>query len=81
MVEIGPKNDVFTHFESFLFMPSYTLLYTPEDFAKWNTLLRYISVVTFIRIACVVVKLKVFCIESGWNSPSFGDFLGPYSHK
>ena len=38
MVEIGPKNDVFTHFESFLFMPSYTLLYTPEDFAKLNTL-------------------------------------------
>ena len=72
---------MFSLIVSFLFMPSYTLRYTPKDFAKWKTLLRYLSVVTFIRIAYVVVKLKVFCIESGWNSPSFGDFLGPYSHK
>ena len=31
---------------------------TSQDFAKWKTLLRYISVVSFISIATVVVKLK-----------------------
>ena len=64
MVKIVPKN-FWTHFVSFLFMPSYTLRVTPQDFATWNTLLRYISVAIFISIASVVVKLKkVFCIDS-----------------
>ena len=42
---------------------SYTLWISSQDFAKWNTLLRYISVVSFIIIAYVVVKL-IFCIDS-----------------
>ena len=43
-----------------LFMPSYTLWITPQDFAKWKTLLRYISVVSIISIAYEVVKLFEF---------------------
>ena len=35
MVEIGPKNLFFCSFEElFLFMPSYTLWVTPQDFTK-----------------------------------------------
>ena len=64
----------------FLFMPSYTLWVMAQDFAKWKTLLRYISVVSFISIAFVVVKLKVFKvfrIDSAFmKRPLFGDF-GP----
>ena len=61
MVEIRPKSWFFVHFERlFLFMPSYTLWVTSQNFAKWKTLLRYISVVNFISIAFVVVKLKIF---------------------
>ena len=48
------------HFKTFLFILSYTLWVTPQDFAKWKTLFRYISVISFFRIAFVVVKLKIF---------------------
>ena len=51
----------------FSFTPLYTLWFSPQDFAKWKTLLRYIFVVTFISITYVVVKLKffkIFCIIS-----------------
>ena len=40
--------------------PSYILWDTRQDFAKWNTLFRYISVVSCVSIAYVVVKLKSF---------------------
>ena len=60
----------------FLLKPSYTLWITPQDFAKWKTLLRYISVVSFISVAYVVVKLKIskilVLIENPWNSPFLG---------
>ena len=52
-------------------MSSCTLWVMPQDFNKWKTLLRYISVASFISIVFVVVK--VFCID--WR------FLGPYSPK
>ena len=58
----------------------YALLHTPyeftrQDFAKWNALLRYIPVVSFINMAFLVVKLKIFSIfhiEMKW--PLFGGF-------
>ena len=63
MVEIRPKNELFGSF---------------WDVAKWKTLLRYISVVSFISIVFAVVKLrflKVFCIDSASKKwPSCGDF-------
>ena len=72
----------------FLFTPSYTLWVTPQDFSKWKTLLRYISVVSFINIAYAVVELKsfkVFRINSatrfgfwGLMKPFWG-FLDSYS--
>ena len=48
MVQIGPKKLTLSHFEFFLFISSYTLWVTPQDFVKWKTFLRYISVVSFI---------------------------------
>ena len=44
--------------EFFLFTLSFTLWFTPQDFAKWKALLSYVSVVSFISIVNVVVKLK-----------------------
>ena len=81
MVKIGLKSWFFVHFESFfLFMPSYTLWVTPQDFAKWKTLLRYISIVSFISIAFVVVKLKIFKVfridSASMKWPLLGGF-GP----
>ena len=62
----------------FLFTPSDTLWVTPKDFSKWKTLLRYILVVSFIRIVYVIVKLKifkVFCIDSAsMKLPILGGF-------
>ena len=59
----------------FLFTPSYTLWDKTQDFPKWKAFLRYISVVNFISIAYVVVKLKifkVFCINlASMNWPLF----------
>ena len=43
-----------------LFMLPYILRVIPQDFAKWKTLLRYISMVSFISIAFVVEKLRIF---------------------
>ena len=58
----------------FSFTPSYILWITPQDLAKWDTLLRYISVLSFINIAHVVVKLKSFKVSCvlilhPWNGP------------
>ena len=36
--------------------------HTPYEFAKWRTLLGYIFVLSFISIAFVVVKLKLFIV-------------------
>ena len=58
--KLGQKAVFLRNLSVFLFMPSYTLWVTPQDFAKWNTLLRYIFVVRFISVAFVVVKLKIF---------------------
>ena len=44
----------------FLFKTSYTLWVTSQGFAKWETSLRYKSVLSFISIAYVVVELKIF---------------------
>ena len=71
----------------FLFMPSDTVRVTPKYFAKRKTLLRYTFMLSFIRIAYVIVKFKiffkkVFCID--WTSmklPLLGGFLGSYSPK
>ena len=66
-------------------MLSYTLWVALQNFAKWKTLLRYISVVSFISIAFVVVKLKTFkffridSVSIKW--PLLGGVLGPYSPK
>ena len=61
-LKLGQKADFLAHFRTFLFITPHTLWVTPHDFAKWNTLLRYISEVTL-----VVVKSKIFkvvCIDS-----------------
>ena len=58
--KLGQKADFLLILRVFLFMPSYTPWVTPQDFAKWKTLLRYISVISFISIAFVVVKSKIF---------------------
>ena len=64
-------------------MPSFTLWVTSQDFGKWKSLLRYISVVGFITIAFVVVLLKIFkffCIDSASMEYShLGFFWGAYS--
>ena len=44
----------------FWFTPSYTLWVTPQSSAKLNVLWRYIIVVSFISVAFVVLKLKIF---------------------
>ena len=50
----------------------------PQDVAKWKALLRYITVVSFISIAIVVVKLKLseflVLIQHLWSGP-FLDFF------
>ena len=66
MVKIRPK-PFWLILWVFLFMLSYSLWVTPQDFAKWKILLRYIPVVSVISIAFVVVKLTIFkdfCINS-----------------
>ena len=79
-LKLGQKADFLLILSVFLFMPSYTLWVTPQDFAKWKTLLSYISVVSFISIAFAVVKLeifKVFRIDSAFMKwPPLGGF-GP----
>ena len=78
--KLGQKVDFLFILRVFLFMPSYTLWVTPQDFAKWKTLLRYISVVSFISIAFVVVKLKifkVFRIDSAFMQWPFLRVFGP----
>ena len=56
----------------FLFMLSYTIWDTHQDFAKWKPLLRWISVVRFISIAYVVVKLKFFQLFAWIRYPWYG---------
>ena len=69
----------------FLFMPFFTVRVTPQDLAKWETLLRYISVVGFINIAFVDVKLKIFKLfhidSASMKWPLFVGVLGPDSPK
>ena len=57
---MGQKAEFLLILKVFTFIPSYTLWVTPQDFTNWKTLLRYISVVSFISIAFMVVKLKIF---------------------
>ena len=69
----------------FLFIPTYTLWVTSQDFTKLKTILGYISVVNFISIAFMVVKLKNFKVSLYWFSihemAILGGFLGRYSPK
>ena len=59
--KLDQKADFLAHFDRFfLFMRSYTLWVTTQRFGKWKNLLRYISVVSFINIAFVIVMLKIF---------------------
>ena len=59
--KLDQKADFLAHFgRFFLFMRSYTLWVTTQRFGKWKNLLRYISVVSFINIAFVIVMLKIF---------------------
>ena len=90
MVKIRAKNWFLGFFcEFFCLIPvtHYELCpmsYAMQDFAKWLTWLRYISVVTFIRVAFVVVKLKtkVFHTNSPFTKwPLFGVFLDSCSPK
>ena len=61
IVKTSSKSWFFSSFCEFsLCFSSYTLWVTPQHFGKWNTLLRYISVVSFISIAFVFGKLKIF---------------------
>ena len=57
MVEIGLKNDFFAHFGTFFV---YALIH-PMRFCQLKNLVKMqLYVVSFISIAYVVVKLKVF---------------------
>ena len=84
MVKIGSKISLIPTLWVFLFMSSCTFWVMPQDFSKWKTLLRYISVASFICIAFVVVILKIFkffLIDStSMKWPLLG-FLGPFSPK
>ena len=69
---------------SFLFTSYYTLWIATQDFAKWQTSLYWWNwpVVSFISIAYVVVKLKIFkvsCIDSASIKWPFFGFFDPYS--
>ena len=64
----GQTADFLAHFNSFLLLPTCNLWVMPQDFAKWKTFLRYISAVSFIRIAFVVLKLKIFLSFLYWFS-------------
>ena len=77
-LKLGQKIDFLAHFERvFVYAPWHPMSYA-QDFAKWKTVLRNIFVVSFISIAYVVVKLKifkVFCIDSAsMKWPLFGFF-------
>ena len=67
-----------------MFTPSFNLWATVQDFVKWKTLLRYIFMVIFIRMAytcgCEVNKCQGF---SFWNNidQMAHFYLGPYSTK
>ena len=52
----------------FLFMPSNTLWITSQDFAKWKTLLRYISVVKVYWYSICGSKIKNFQSFLYWFS-------------
>ena len=59
--KLGQKTDFLAQFDRvFLLMASYTLWVTRQHFDKWITLLRYISVVSYVNIAFTVVKFKIF---------------------
>ena len=61
IVKTSSKSWFFGSFWEFsLCFSSYTLWVTPQHFGKWKTLLRYISVVSFISIGFVFGKLKIF---------------------
>ena len=55
------KKLIFDSFwEVFFMLIECNLWVMPLDFANWKTLLRYISVVSFVSIAFMIGKLKVF---------------------
>ena len=62
--------------EFFLFTLSFTLWFTPQDFAKWKALLSYVSVVSFISIVNVVVKLKFQSFLDWFRSMKWSLFWG-----
>ena len=69
MVKIGPKIFL-AHFVSFFVYALLHIMSYAHDFAKREAWLRYISVIIFIIIAFVVVKLKIFgLIQHQWNGP------------
>ena len=58
--KLGQKTDFLAQFDRvFLLMASYTLWVTRQHFDKWITLLRYISVVSYVNIAFTVVKIAL----------------------
>ena len=58
-----------------LFIPSYILWSTPQDLTKWINVLRYISVISFISIGYVVVKLEKFKFHALIQHPCFFFFF------
>ena len=58
-----------------LFIPSYILWSTPQDLTKWINVLRYISVISFISIGYVVVKLEKFKFHALIQHPCFFCFF------
>ena len=77
MVKIGPKSWFFWLI-LFFFMSSFALWVTSYNFDKWKTLLRYISMASFINIVFVVVKLRIFKAfdiqSASMKWPLFGSF-------
>ena len=74
MIKIGLKNFLVHFVRFFIYVLLHLMSYPP----------RYISLVSFISIAFVVVKLKyfkVFYIDSASMKCNFWVFLGPYSPK
>ena len=82
----GAEKPIFWLFlRDFLTTPSYSLRVTPQFFAKSKVLWWYIIMVSFISLAFVVPKLKIFkCFHGNCSSHKMGPswvFLGPFFPK
>ena len=65
-------------FRTFSTTPFYTLRATPQVLAKWKVLWRYIILASFISIAFVVAKFRIFKCFRRTRKMDFGLFLGGF---